>query len=239
MDRMIRRDFVRTVGRGIVSAILVALALGIADAGESTRAARPNVVLIISDDHAWTDYRFLGNEKIQSPNIDRLAEEGLTFTRGYVTTALCSPSLATMLTGLYTHQHGITGNDPVRGKDREVWLNRFFENPMLPKLLADAGYNTMHTGKYWMRQPAAAGFTHDNGESGRHGGKSLGIGGTSAEPTQTSLARVCAVAQSAWLFAAFYPVSRMARLFAEAAPWGWTCARASASSDLCVSAPLR
>ena len=90
----------------------------------SLLAERPNVILIISDDHAWTDYSFLGNEKIRSPHIDRLAAEGLTFTRGYVTTALCSPSLATMLTGLYTHQHGITGNDPVKGEDREAWLDR-------------------------------------------------------------------------------------------------------------------
>ena len=148
----------------------------------SLLAERPNVILIISDDHAWTDYGFLGNEKIRSPHIDQLAAEGLTFTRGYVTTALCSPSLATMLTGLYTHHHGITSNDPVKGKDRDVWLDRFFENPMLPKLLADAGYNTMHTGKYWMRQPAAAGFTHDNGETGRHGGKSLDIGRKTMKP---------------------------------------------------------
>lgn len=145
-------------------------------------AERPNVVLIISDDHAWTDYSFLGNKKINSPHIDNLAKEGLTFSRGYVTTALCSPSLATMLTGLYTHQHGITGNDPVRGQNRDLWLDRFFENPMLPKLLADAGYNTLHTGKYWMRQPSAAGFTHDNGETGRHGGKSLGIGRNTMKP---------------------------------------------------------
>ena len=145
-------------------------------------AERPNVVLIISDDHAWTDYTFLGNENIRSPHIDKLAKEGLTFSRGYVTTALCSPSLATMLTGLYTHQHGITGNDPVRGQNRDLWLDRFFKNPMLPKLLADAGYNTLHTGKYWMRQPSAAGFTHDNGETGRHGGKSLGIGRNTMKP---------------------------------------------------------
>ena len=148
----------------------------------SLLAERPNVILIISDDHAWTDYGFLGHEKIRSPHIDQLAAEGLTFTRGYVTTALCSPSLATMLTGLYTHQHGITGNDPVKGQDREAWLDRFFEHPMLPKLLADAGYNTLHTGKYWMREPAAAGFTHDNGETGRHGGKSLDIGRKTMQP---------------------------------------------------------
>jgi|GEM_PF-3035946 len=58
----------------------------------SLLAERSNVILIISDDHAWTDYGFLGHEKIRSPHIDQLATEGLTFTRGYVTTALCQPA---------------------------------------------------------------------------------------------------------------------------------------------------
>jgi len=147
-----------------------------------TAADRPNVVLIISDDHAWTDYGFLGHEHVRTPNIDRLASEGLTFTRGYVTTAICSPSLATLLTGLYPHQHGITGNDPVKGLAREAWLERFFEHPMLPRLLADAGYLTLHTGKYWMRKPADAGFTDDMGETGRHGGRALAIGRETMEP---------------------------------------------------------
>jgi len=143
---------------------------------------RPNVVLIISDDHAWTDYQFLGHEHVRTPHIDKLAAEGLTFSRGYVSTALCSPSLATMLTGLYPHQHGITGNDPMRGEKREDWLDKFFSNPMLPQQLADAGYLTLHTGKYWMRKPKDAGFTQDNGETGRHGGKSLSIGRATMKP---------------------------------------------------------
>lgn len=143
---------------------------------------RPNVVLIISDDHAWTDYRFMGHLDIQTPHIDRLAAEGLTFTRGYVTSALCSPSLATLLTGLHPHQHGITGNDPVGKQPREAWLERFFQHPLLPKQLADAGYLTLHTGKYWMREPAAAGFTHSMGATDRHGGKALDIGRTTMKP---------------------------------------------------------
>ena len=162
--------------------ILVGLASGELQAEEQATAGRPNVVLIISDDHAWTDYSFQKHQHARTPNIDRLAAEGLTFTRGYVTTAICSPSLATMLTGLYPHQHGITGNDPVRGKPREAWLDRFFGNPMLPKLLADAGYLTLHTGKYWMREPARAGFTDDMGETGRHGGQALTIGRDTMEP---------------------------------------------------------
>jgi len=144
--------------------------------------ARPNIVLIIGDDHAWTDYGFMDNAQVRTPHIDRLAAESLTYTRGYVTTALCSPSLATLLTGLHPHQHGITGNDPVKGQPREAWLERFFCHPLLPKLLADAGYVTMHTGKYWMREPADAGFTRDMGETDRHGGKALAIGRESMQP---------------------------------------------------------
>ena len=82
-------------------------------ADDDITPSRPNVVLIISDDHAWTDYSFMGHSRAQTPNIDRLSHESLTFTRGYVATAICSPSLASILTGRHAHQHGITGNDPV------------------------------------------------------------------------------------------------------------------------------
>jgi uncharacterized sulfatase len=74
--------------------------------------ARPNIVFIISDDHAWTDYGFMGHPKIETPHLDRLAARSAVFTRGYVPTALCRPALATFATGLYAHQHKISGNDP-------------------------------------------------------------------------------------------------------------------------------
>ena len=72
----------------------------------------PNVLLIISDDHAWGDYGFMGHPRIQTPHLDRLAANSLTFTRGYSPVPLCRPSLASIATGLYPHQHGVTGNDP-------------------------------------------------------------------------------------------------------------------------------
>lgn len=59
-------------------------------AADAATPSRPNVVLIISDDHAWTDYSFAGHPHAKTPNIDRLGAEGLTYTRGYVTTAICS-----------------------------------------------------------------------------------------------------------------------------------------------------
>jgi len=82
---------------------------------DSAAANQPNIVLIISDDQSWTDYSFMGHEFIQTPRIDQLASEGLTFTYGYgyTTAPLCSPALASIVTGLYPYQHGILGNDPV------------------------------------------------------------------------------------------------------------------------------
>src|SRR5581483_2057118 len=77
-----------------------------------TGGAEPNVVMIIGDDQAWGDYGFMGHPHIKTPHLDRLAAEGLVFKRGYVPSSLCRPSLATMITGLYPHQHRITCNDP-------------------------------------------------------------------------------------------------------------------------------
>jgi arylsulfatase A-like enzyme len=71
-----------------------------------------NVVFIISDDQAWTDYGFMGHSVIRTPRLDALAKESVTFTRGYAAAPLCCPSLASMISGLHPHQSKITSNDP-------------------------------------------------------------------------------------------------------------------------------
>ena len=73
----------------------------------SAEKSKPNIVFIISDDQAWTDYGFMGHPEIKTPNLDRLADQSLLFERGYVAAPLCRPSLASILTGLYPSQHGI------------------------------------------------------------------------------------------------------------------------------------
>ncbi|NDH95064.1 MAG: hypothetical protein EBZ13_11165, partial [Planctomycetia bacterium] len=101
----------RAAGRLAACLILVASAVptGLALAAEP---ARPNVVLILSDDQHWRDYAFLGHQQLRTPALDRLAAESLVFTRGYVPSSLCCPSLASLITGHYPHEHLITGNDP-------------------------------------------------------------------------------------------------------------------------------
>jgi arylsulfatase A-like enzyme len=147
-------------------------------------ADRPNIILIISDDHAFNEYGFMGAKHIRTPHLDRLAEQSVIFTRGYAT-PVCSPSLATLLTGLYPHQHGITGNDMKNDRaDRTTLSTRLHQNPLiLPKVLSDAGYLTMQTGKLWNMSYQQAGFTDGmTGPQSRHGGEGLDIGRKTMQP---------------------------------------------------------
>jgi uncharacterized sulfatase len=149
----------------------------------------PNVVLIISDDQGFGDYGFMGHPLIKTPNLDKLAGESALFTRGYVTTALCCPSLSTMLTGMYPHQHGYTGNDPAKGGNRNTWIERFRKLPQLPALLGKAGYLSLQTGKYWQGDPSVSGFTDSMGDTGRHGGQALAIGRQTMKPIYDFIAK--------------------------------------------------
>lgn len=166
-------------------------------------AAPPNVVLIVGDDQAWTDYGFMGHEHIQTPHLDKLAREGLVFKRGYVPTSLCRASLATMITGLYPHQHKITSNDPPIPKGltnaqahkdpgflkmRGEMVALFEQSPTLPKILEKEGYVSLQVGKWWEGNACRCGgftegMTHgDPAKGGRHGDEGLKIGREGLQP---------------------------------------------------------
>ncbi len=148
---------------------------------ESKFKKKPNIVLIFSDDHAWTDYGFMGHEIVNTPNIDRLASEGIVFPRGYVPTAVCRPSLMTMVTGLYPHEHKITGNDPAGGWQeprfpREELLAHIDRLETLPEILGQHGYLSHQSGKWWEGDYQRGGFTHGMTRGDRHGDDGLIIG---------------------------------------------------------------
>jgi arylsulfatase A-like enzyme len=178
----------------IFSAALLALLLTSCYREETVT---PNIVLLISDDQSWTDYSYMGHAYIQTPRIDELAAGGLTLTRGYTTAPLCRPALASIISGLYPHQHGIVGNDPVfeAGGTQlygEEWLARRAELnrpivetleqlPTLADLLGEAGYVSLQTGKWWEGHFSSGGFTEgmthgDPARGGRHGDEGLVIG---------------------------------------------------------------
>lgn len=159
--------------------------------------APPNIVLIVSDDQGWGDYGFMGHPEIKTPSLDRLASQSLTFRRGYVPSSLCCPSLASIITGRYPHQHKVTSNDPplpagLKPNDpkrvlefaegREV-MNRHLEAvPTLPKLLAPKGYLSLQTGKWWQGDFSRGGFTHGMTRGARHGDDGLKIGRETMQP---------------------------------------------------------
>ena len=90
---------------------------------KKTKNKQPNIIFIVSDDQAWGDYSFMDHPHIQTPNIDQLAKESATYTRGYVTSPLCGPSLASIITGKYAFQHGQTGNDGGNSnRDASRWI---------------------------------------------------------------------------------------------------------------------
>jgi arylsulfatase A-like enzyme len=153
----------------------------------------PNVVLIIGDDISYRDYGFMGAKHVATPHLDRLAREGMTYTRGYVPTSLCRASLMSIITGLYPHQHGIVGNDPPKGEDRGQMLWAIRRHTTIPKLLTKQGYYCYQTGKWWEGAAAeggfAAGMTHgDLQRGGRHGDEGLKIGRETLAPIQDAIA---------------------------------------------------
>lgn len=165
---------------------------------------QPNVVMIISDDQAWTDYGFMRHPHIETPNLDRLARESLTFRRGYVPSSLCCPSLASLITGRYPHQHRIVGNDPPRptgmknqafykspefAEGREAMTRHLNEWPLLTRLLGDAGYVSLQTGKWWLGHYSSGGFSEGMTKGGRHGDDGLEIGRATMQPIEDFIVR--------------------------------------------------
>jgi uncharacterized sulfatase len=131
-----------------------------ATAGQARQARPTNIVMIVGDDMGWTDFGFMGSKTVRTPRIDRLASQSAVFPQGYVPTSLCRASLATLLTGLYPHQHQLCCNDPPAGVDRTA-MHPFIKNsPTIPRLLGQAGYRSLQTGKFWEGHFSNAGFTH-------------------------------------------------------------------------------
>ena len=149
----------------------------VAEATEKSEIGQPNVIFILSDDQSWNDYGFMGHPHLVTPNLDQLAGEGFLYERGYTTAAICRPSLASIVTGLYPHQTGVRGNRPFMGegidhrqlrRNKKLWplaqeqskaMTATLANaPSMVRQLQDNGYATIQTGKWWEGDPLDHGF---------------------------------------------------------------------------------
>ncbi|XOV92425.1 MAG: sulfatase [Bacteroidota bacterium] len=108
---------------------------------EETR--KPNIIFIVTDDQRWDELGYAGNSIIQTPNMDRIAREGLYFRNAFVTTPICAASRASLLTGLYERTHNYTFGRP--NLDDRYMYNSY------PYLLRKAGYQTGFVGKFGVK----------------------------------------------------------------------------------------
>ena len=108
-----------------------------------TDATRPNIVVFLADDMGWGDSAAYGHKITQTPNIDKLAAEGMKFTQGYSACGVCSPSRSAILTGRTPYRNGVwrhlSGNHEAHLRASEITY---------PKLLKEIGYATCHVGKW-------------------------------------------------------------------------------------------
>ncbi|MBI5690307.1 MAG: sulfatase [Verrucomicrobia bacterium] len=126
----------RRVLVALLPLVLVAPVVFAATAG--TRP--PNILFILTDDQRWDALGLAGHRHLKTPNIDRLGREGVYFKNAFCTTSLCSPSRASLLSGLYAHAHGVTDN----------FTEYPATLPSFPRVLQAAGYDTAYFGKWHM-----------------------------------------------------------------------------------------
>ena len=163
-DGVSRRDAVKTLGGLGLAGLAGGLGAGAVPTAAEERPSlrcmaeeRRNVVFMLSDDHRYDFFGFMDEsgtpEWLETPNFDRMAAEGGHLENAFVTTSLCSPSRASVLTGQYAHQHGVIDNQH-RVPDDTVFF---------PEYLQDIGYETAFIGKWHMGRSSAEprkGFDH-------------------------------------------------------------------------------
>ncbi len=135
-----RRDSIKMLGGMAAMSAFAASGLPVNLVGEE-QSKKPNIIFILTDDHRWDCLGAAGHPFLETPNMDRIAHEGVLFENAFVTTSICSPSRASFLTGQYASVHGVKNNATKWDEQR---------NRTYLETLKQNGYDTAFIGKWHM-----------------------------------------------------------------------------------------
>jgi len=152
MNKQTRREFLKDAGFAAISGGLLSRLSGCVTTSQiKSERKPPNIIFIMTDDHASHALSCYGSKINKTPNLDRIAKEGMRFTNCFCTNSICAPSRAVILTGKYSHLNGVIDNAVEFDGSQQTF----------PKLLQKAGYETAIIGK-WHLKTDPTGFDYWN-----------------------------------------------------------------------------
>ena len=188
MNKLDRRDFLKAVAFGAAGVFLPGCRTNGSASNASVSKKRTNIILIMIDDLSWMDLHCQGNDRLDTPNIDRLASQGMRFTDAYSAAPVCSPTRAAIMTGQSPARLGLTTHIPdrpqYRPKDSTLLsaktLNHLpLEHVTLAERLKEAGYATGFFGKWHLSRASAEKWLSEQELRPEFQGFDLNIGGCS------------------------------------------------------------
>jgi arylsulfatase A-like enzyme len=155
-----RRDFLKMAGTGAAALAMAGCGKSMTGPEAAKIGPQPNIIFVLADDLGYGDLGCYGQKRIQTPNIDRLATEGMRFTDHYAGCTVCAPSRCSLMTGLHTGHTYVRGNKEIRPMGQ---LPLPADTVTLPRTLKQAGYRTALIGKWGLGGPDSTGTPNKQG----------------------------------------------------------------------------